>query len=84
MRATPDARRRTRKTAGPRGGGGVQTMEHTWDRRTRRISVLEVGAQVHVRVSSQNACTSQLLDPPGQVAVAEMDEMPLKRPGRAY
>ena len=46
--------------------------------------MLEVGAQVHVRVSSRNACTSQLLDPPGQVAVAEVNEMPLKRNGRTY
>ena len=46
--------------------------------------MLEVGAQVHVRVSSKNACTSQLLDPPGQVAMAEVNEMPLKRHGRAY
>ena len=83
MRAAPDARGRTRKTARPRGWGGVQTMEHTWDRRQRRVSVLEVGAQVHVRVSRKNACTSQLLDPPGQVAMAEVNEMPLQRHGGA-
>ena len=84
MWAAPNAGRKSGKTARSRGGDGVQTMEHTGDRRQGRISALEVGPQVHVRVCDKDACTCQLLDPPRQVAMATLNEMPLKRHGRSY
>ena len=37
---------------------------------------------MNIRVCGKNASAGQPLDPPSQVALAEVNEMPLKRHGR--
>ena len=39
---------------------------------------------MYVRVCGKNAGACQPLDPPSQVALAKVNEMPLKRHGRTY